>query len=484
MRSESMGFLKGPGGCREVLRIAFPLVLSTGAFTVQMFIDRVFLMWYGSDAMAAAMYGGILQFTIFSFFLGTATYVNTFVAQYDGAGESKRIGASIWQGIYFSAGAGLLIFTISPLAGSIMDWVGHDQAVRGHEAVYFRILCMGAMPRLLAATLSCFFTGRGKTWTVMCVNIAATSLNLVLDYIFIFGNWGMPELGVAGAAWATVCAGTLSMTVYFVLFLRRRSRQEHGTQSSWRFDGELFVRLMRFGLPSGIQFMLDMLGFALFVTFVGRIGAMALAATSMAFQINSLAFMPMFGFNMAVSTLVGRSLGKNRPDLAKKSTWTAASITLCYMSMVAAGYWFFPELFMAPFAMQADAAEFALIRPMVLKLLCLVAFYCLFDTGNLIFSGALKGAGDTKFVMCVTVSLNWLIMVIPSYFAVKLLEGTAGLYAAWGGLTVYVCVLSFVFLFRFLSGKWETMRVIETAPQPVPRNLPAVPTIETELGDK
>ena len=193
--------------------------------------------------------------------------------------------------------------------------------------------------------------------------------------------------------------------------------------------------------------------------------------------------MPMIGFNMAVSTLVGRSLGQNRPDLAKRSTWTAASITICYMTIIAAGYWFFPRLFMFPFAFRADPAEFALVKPMVLKLLCFVAFYCLFDTGNLIFSGALKGAGDTRFVMYVSVGLNWLLMVVPSYFAIKLFKGPTGLYLAWMALTLYVCVLSFVFLFRFLSGKWKDMRVIETMPMDIPHNIPPIPTFETELTD-
>ena len=318
----------------------------------------------------------------------------------------------------------------------------------------------------------------------MWVNIITTMLNVVLDYVLIFGKWHFPEWGIAGAAYATICASAVSTIIYFILFLQKAHRRDHATFSGWRFDGKLFVRLMRFGLPSGVQFMLDIFGFTLFVTFIGRIDSLSLAATSMAFQINSLAFMPMIGFNMAVSTLVGKSLGKDRPDLAQRSTWSAAFITMCYMTLVAAGYWFFPSVFMFPFALQANPAEYAMIKPIVLTLLRFVAFYCLFDTGNLIFSGALKGAGDTRFVMIVSVSLNWLLMVVPSYIAIKLRPGIAGLYLAWLALAVYVCVLAIVFLFRFLCGKWKTMRVIETVPQAIPRNIPAVPTIETELADK
>jgi len=364
-----------------------------------------------------------------------------------------------------------------------MDMAGHDPMVRRHEVTYFRILCFGAMPGLVASTLSCFYTGRGKTWTVMWVNIGATILNMLLDYALIFGNWHFSRLGVAGAAYATVCASTLSAIIYFILFLRQKERRNYATLSGWKFDAKLFARFMHFGLPSGVQFMLDMLGFTLFITFIGRIDTLSLAATAMTFQINSLGFMPMIGFNMAVCTLVGRSLGKNNPQLAQRCTWSAAFLTMCYMTTIAVGYWFVPEFFMYPFALQADPAEFALIKPIVARLLCFVAIFALLDTGNLIFSGALKGAGDTRFVMIVSVSLNWFIMVIPSYIAIRLVKGTAGLYLAWTALMLYVGVLAFVFLFRFLGGKWKDMRVIETTPQGIPRNMPPVPTLETEIAD-
>lgn len=476
--------LSGPGGCGEVLRLAIPLVLSTGAMTIQMFVDRIFLMWYGSDVMSAAAFGGIVSFTIFCFFLGTATYVNTFVAQYDGAGQPRRLGPAVWQGIYFSIAAGLLVTAAVFFAEPIIGIAGHEPAVRQYEVIYFRIMVLGAMPGLLSSTLSCFYTGRGKTWTVMWVNIVATGLNVVLDYGLIFGNWGFPEMGIAGAAWATVFASILSTIIYAVLFLQKKYQSKFRTLSGYKFDVDLFVRLMRFGLPSGTQFMLDVLGFTVFIALVGRISTICLAASSVTWQINSLAFMPMIGFNIAICTLVGRYLGQNRPDLAQRSTWSAFGIAMLYMITVSSGYWLFPKLFLYPFSIHADPIEFALLEPIVIRLLCFVAFYCLLDSCNLIFSGALKGAGDTRYVMIVSVSLNWLIMVIPAYLAVRFAEGTNGLYLAWAALTAYVCVLAIVFLKRFLAGKWKSMRVIEAAPQVMPQNIPAIPTVEAELPER
>jgi len=225
--------------------------------------------------------------------------------------------------------------------------------------------------------------------------------------------------------------------------------------------------------------MLDILGFTLFVVFVGRIDAVSFAASSMVFQINTLSFMPMIGFGIATTVLVGRALGANKPHIAQKATITAAKLTFGYMITIAVGYWVFPNLFMLPFEARASAQQMEAMRPIAKTLLYFVSIYCIFDTGNIIFSAALKGAGDTKFVMYVSLVLNWLIMVIPSWLAITFLRGRTALYGAWAALTAYVCALAILFFLRFLAGKWKSMRVIEKAPA-LPSTMPAVPTVETE----
>ena len=471
---------KGQGGCGQVLKIALPLILSTSAMTIQLFVDRVFLMWYDREAMSAAMLAGILNFTAFSFFLGTAAYVNTFVSQYDGAGRPNRIGAAIWQSIYFSVAAGILMAGLFFFAEPIMNLVGHAESIRSYETTYYKILVIGAMPALLAASMSCFYTGRGKTLVVMWIAIVRTAVNIIFDYALIFGNWNMPRLGIAGAAIATVISTIVACMIYLILFFNQKNRRNFATARGWRFDRGLFGRLMRFGIPSGVQFMLDIFGFAMFIVFVGRIDTVSFAATSMTCQINTLSFLPMIGFSIATSTLVGRAIGRNDPALAQRSTYSAAAMTLTYMTLIAAGYWFFPQVFMYPFKSQADLAQFEAIRPIVEKLLCFVAVYCIFDTGNLIFSAALKGAGDTFFVMVSSTLLNWIVLVIPSCLAITFLKGRQSLYVAWFALTSYVSLLAILFLCRFLNGKWKTMRVIEMPVPTVPSTMPELPTIETE----
>lgn len=479
---------QGPGGCRQVLHLAFPLILSTGTSTIQMFIDRVFLTWHSTDTMSAAMPAGITAFVFISFFMGTGNYVNTFVAQYTGANRPWRVGPAVWQGIYFSLLAGIVMIAVIPLAESIFRWFDHAHSIQVNEVIYFKVLCYGMTPTVLTATVSCFFTGRGKTWIVLYLNLVATLINIALDYYLIFdtvtlGPWHFAGagMGIAGAGWATVIAATVSAALFLIAFLKKKYRTEFASLSGFKPDLEIFKRLMKYGLPNGVQFCLDMTSFALFVAFVGRINATSLAATNIAFQINMLAFMPMIGLGIALSTLVGQALGKNNPTLAARSTWSALYMTTGYMSLIALGFWLIPGVFIFAFKACADPGEFAAIEPIVKTLLCFVAFYCIFDSGNIIFSAALKGAGDTRFVMCMTVSLSWIVMVLPTIFIIKNQWGPGnGLYLAWGFASAYVCLLAILFLLRFLNGKWKTMRVIEQIPPSIPTKLPEIPTIEVE----
>jgi multidrug resistance protein, MATE family len=346
----------------------------------------MFLAWYSPEAIAAAMPAGILNYAVMSFFIGTAGYVSTFVAQYHGAGMGQRIGPALWQGIYFSLLGGIFLLGLIPLAGPGFDLVGHDAAVRRNEIVYFQYLCLGGFPVIASSTLSGFFTGLGRPWPVMWANVLATMLNLVGDYVLIFGRWGFPEMGMKGAAIATVASGAFSLVFYAAMMARPAYETDYSTLSGWRIDRGLFLRLVKFGVPSGVQFFLDMAGFTAFVLIVGRLGTVSLAATNIAFNINTLAFMPMIGFGIAVSVLVGRYIGRGRPDLATRSTYSGFCMTLLYMTTVAALYVLVPGVFTAPFAAGSEAALFPEIRRLTEVLLRFVALYSIFDTMNIIFA--------------------------------------------------------------------------------------------------
>ena len=451
------------GGYREVLVVAVPLILSTATWSVQHFVDRMFLTWYSPETIAAAMPAGMLNFTIISLFMGTAGYVSTFVAQYYGAKRYHRIGPAIWQGIYISLFGGLVLLCVIPLAEPAFRLIGHSPKIQQHEIIYFQILCLGGGAYIGSYALSGFFSGRGKTWPVMWVNVATTIVNLVLDYALIFGRWGFPELGIKGAAIATVVAGVFSLLVFFVLLFAGGNDHIYHTRRGWRLEKDLLGRLLRFGFPSGVQFFLEIGAFTGFVLVVGRLGTASLAATNIAFNINTLAFMPMIGCGIAISILVGQYLGSEKSDIAQAAVYSGFHLTFVYMTTIAAAYVLLPDLFVSPFAHNADPEGFAEIYGYSVVLLRFVAIYCLFDTMNIIFCSAIKGAGDTRYVMIMTTILSVFILIIPVYLTVEVLE--AGLMVAWVFATAYVISLGVTFYLRFLGGKWRSMRVIEQEPQ-------------------
>lgn len=452
-----------PNGYRQVLAISLPLVASMGSITVMQFTDRMFLANYSLDAIAAALPAGIVSFTFIAFFMGVASYTNAFVAQYTGAQAPNRVGAAIWQGIYFSLLSAVLLALLYFIADILFDLIGHSTPIRSLEVTYFKILTLGAGLAVLGSAMACFYTGRGLTWTVMLVHISGATVNIPLDYCLINGIGPFPELGIVGAGVATVAAYCIIVIILSILIFRRANRKTFGTWKNRGFDKKLFKRLLRYGLPSGIQFFLEIFGFTFFIQMLGRLGDLELAASNIVLSIETLSFLPMVGFHIGNATLVGQAIGRRRPEEGTSATTSALHITMAYMMLVAAVFVFMPEPLLRLFkADYQNAAQYAEIMDLGVILMRFVAAFCFFDALNLIFSGAIKGAGDTRFIMWTIAALSIGVMIAPVYIAIELLG--AGLYTAWAMATLYVCALGIAFMLRYRQGKWKKMRVIEDHP--------------------
>jgi MATE family multidrug resistance protein len=452
----------GPGGGREVALLAYPLILGHLSFTVQTFVDRIFLTWYSAEAVAGAVTGLLAVWSVMALFTGTGEYLTTFVAQYLGARRLERIGPAMWQGFYFSAGAGLLVAALAPLAGPAFDLAGHAPALRRYEVEYARTLLLGAFPVILMATLSTFFAGRGQTQAVLRVNVIATAANVVLDYLLIFGRAGFPEMGVTGAALATILSQAAGSLVYVALILRPEYRRSYGTLAGWRPEPGLVLRLVRFGMPTGLQYSLEVGAFAVFMVIVGRIGTLELAASGIAFNLNMIVFMPMVGLAIAVSSLVGRYLGADRPEVAERAVRSALAMSFAYMAACGLLYVLGAPLLLAPYAAGADPATWPRIAEVATVLLRFVAVYSIFDMMNLVHAAGLRGAGDTVYPMLLTLVLAWLAMLVPAWVGCVVLG--AGAYFAWSTASLYVVLLGLLMRSRFRSGRWKSLRVIEPAP--------------------
>lgn len=446
---------------REVIRICLPLVISLSATTVMEFTDRVFLANYSIDAISAALPAGITSYLFLAFFGGVGGYAGVFIAQYTGRGNPLKIGTVLWQGIYFTLASGLFLYLLAIFATeSIFLLAGHPEGVRQLEEIYFSILCKGSILHVAMVTLSTFFTGRGLTRPVMVITFLGVFINIPLDYALIFGRWGLPQLGIEGAAIATVVAWGVNVLFLVGLIFTKKNDQLFGVFSSFRFDRGIFVRLMRFGIPGSLQFTMDILAFTLFILLVGRIGKAELAATNIVLSINALAFMPSMGVSQGMSVLVGQALGRKKPALAALYVRSGCQLLITYILVIDLIFLFAPDFVLAPFmASEQGAASQLLVFGYGKTLLKIVAAYLFFDALYMVFSGALRGAGDTKFMMLAIGIASPLCLVLPVYIGIEYFQ--ISITTAWLWVLVFITVLFLLALLRYKQGLWKKMLVIE-----------------------
>jgi len=446
-----------PGGWRELLRVSFPLILSSGSISIQQFINRIFLSHWSTASVAAAMPAGALNWSLMSVFIGTAFYVSTFISQYTGSGQHAMVGKAMWQGIWVGVFGAFAMLIPYALAQQFFTFFGHPPEVIVEEVTYFRTLSLATFPLVACGALSCFFSGRGDTWTTLWVNLGTAILNCVLDYLMIFGHGPFHAMGILGAGYATLIANSIAMIVYLLLVFRKSIDKTYSTRSGWRIDIVLMKRLLYFGLPNGLHWFVDVAGFTIFNLMLGRLGMLALGATNIAFQVDMLGLIPMQGIGIGVSILVGQYIGANKPDNAERAGYSGMQIALVYILPLSIAYVFVPEIFLFLFrdAQGHNDAMLAIAAP----LLGFAALVSLFDAVAIATSSAIKGAGDTHFVVWFAALTSPFLLILPTWLSLTIFH--RGLYTVWTIAITYWCCLGVVFFLRFRQGKWKSMKVIE-----------------------
>ena len=457
-QSVSLWWISKCGG-REVLWIAIPLIISSGTWAIMNFADRVFLTWYNPIATGATLAAGSYFFVIVAIPFGIMTLTNAFVSQYYGAGQHQRIGPAVWQGVFLSFLLIPIYILAEPMFASVFTWFNHEPELVAAERQYLRISIYSVGALVANEALQAFFIGRGKMHVVMVISLISLLLNVVLDYCWIFGLWGFPEWGIAGAAAAT----TVSIWVKFLLFLAMMclasgKNDKFHVWRGFKIDTVIMKRLLWFGIPAGLEFVLEHGCFTMFSLLVGTIGKDALAATSIAFSLNALSFMPIIGMGLAVMSMVGNELGRNRPDLASKAAISALIISLVSNMFLMIFYVFFPGLLIYAYTAYSNPEDIIPIRDMTIVILRFVAVYLLFDGISLTFMSVIKGAGDTFFLLAATLIMAP-ILPLACYIGIKWYG--LGLYGCWTIMTIWICLFAMIFIVRFWSGRWKTKRVIE-----------------------
>ena len=447
------------GGYRHVLRLVVPMVLSNAAFTVMQFTDRVLVARFSSDAIQAAMPAGILTFCLMSLFTATAGYAGTFVAQYHGAGDRRATirscAAGVWLTILFLPFFAALL----PLCSWILSLAARDAALFALEDRYAFWMLLGAPFVSLHWVLSGYLTGRNRVVANALVTVVGCVGNVALDVWLIFGGRGVPALGLEGAGIATFVSVVLQDAILAVVILAEREVRATPLRELLRPDWGLVRRIVRFGLPAGVQLCFDMASFSVFVLLTGRLDELSLATSNVAFSINNLAFAPLLGFSNVAAILAGQFQGAGKPGLAQGSVMRCLRLAWTYMALCAVAFLLLPETLLGAFRSPDAPYSAAEMAKLGRVLLAMLAAWGMFDTMNVVFLGALKGAGDTRFAMAWLLGTEWALYVPAVALAMVAFDG--GILAAWWIQLAYIVLLSAGLYVRWRRGKWMSIRLVE-----------------------
>ncbi len=445
---------------QKILAIAWPLIVANSFWNIQLTIDRLFLGDYSTGALGAAVTVMGVFWTPMALLQQTAAYLMTFVAQFHGAKNFSMIGPAVWQAVYVSIVGGILFLLLIPAAQPIFLTFGHPPELLSLEVDYFTAICWSALPTALLAVASGYYTGLERTRIIILINAFGMVVNAIFDYLLISGRHGFPELGIAGAGYATVIANAVAALFGLWLIFFREHHPLYRLRSSWRMDLHLMGRFLRFGLPAGAQWALEGLAFTVFLIIIGRLpeGAAALSASSIAVTLMMLSVLPAMGVAQAVSVMLGHKLGEKKPEEAAAIVRSGVHLTFLYIAVVGATFVLFPNFYLGWFENKRDLELWSRVSSMATILLLFVAFFTFFDSLNLMFSFALKGAGDTRFVSLVALLLPWPLMVIPSWL---LRDMQGAIYWAWAAASLFGVTQAVIFWQRFAGGKWKRMSVID-----------------------
>lgn len=439
------------GSVKEAWQLAYPTVIGMLSATLMWTVDTMLLGRVGKVELAAAGFGGVLIWTLYTFFVGVVQGVATFVSQAKGAGRLRECPVFAWQGLYLSvAGAAILYLFLWK-----MDWIlalARPAPEVVHECLrYTRVRMAGAYFLLATFAFHAFFRGIGDMKTPMAISIISNGVNLVLDLLLIYGLGPFPRLTTMGAGLATAIADLSAAALGLFLFLRPRIHRVYGSRSEHPFRLDVMKRLVKVGAPIGGQFFLDMGSFTIFMAIMGRLGTDQLAASQIGIQLLSFSFMPANGIAKAATTMVGQYLGAGRKALAERCGWVALRMNLVYCCFVAAAFligrqWCF-RIFTADEAVVAAG----------LSVLPLLALFQFGDAVQMTLTNALHGAGDTRYPMiAIAASAYGIFVPLSLLFAYRLGWGIVG---GWFGGVVHFAVLGSILLARYRHGKWKHLQI-------------------------
>lgn len=447
-----------PGGIKELSILALPMIISTACDGVMTFTDRLFLARVGSEQMNAALGGGIAYQALIFFFVGLTGYSTALVAQYFGAGQKGNATKAAFQAILVTIIAWPVILALKPLAFRYFHFMHIPPSQIGYQIDYLNILIWGGLFGMLRYTLGCYFSGIGKTRIVMVATLAAMIINVVFDYILIFGKLGLPAMGVKGAALATVAGSFAAMVILIIAYLNRTNRREFHVLKSFSFDFDIMKKLIYFGTPAGLEMFLNFLAFSAMVSIFHSKGDVAATATTIMFNWDMVSYIPLLGIEIAVTSLVGRYIGARQPEVAHNAAISAVKVGIFYSVVILFLFIFIPEVLVRMFHPDTYSQIFEDSVPVAVRMIQIASLYVLAEAVMTALIGALRGGGDTHFTMITSVIAHWLFVPIL-YVALNIFHFTIA--TSWLMLVIFFLIFCSVLFFRFRSGVWKNIKVID-----------------------
>lgn len=450
-------FSQQQGNLRDALRIVLPLVLAMGANAVNQFTDRIFLARFSDAAIQASLPGGILSWLFVCLLVATAGYSGTFVAQYHGAGSRRDAAAACGQGIWLTLLSLPLLLVTIPLGHAIFDLCGHAPSVVADEKAYYDILQLGGVFCILGAVLSGYFAGVGRTRIIGVATVLGNLSNILLDWMFIFGHCGCDAWGIRGAGWATALAAAVPCIILGTATLFDDGLRGRRVLTALRLRPTLLRQIVRYGFPSGLHQFFDCATFAIFVMLTGRFDAMSFAVSNIAFSINHLSFAPLVGLSQGAQVLAGQFQGAHDPQATIRATKSCLLLALSYVALFASMILLFPNQLMTLFRGDASAFDPVAFNQLGHTLLWLLLTWAAFDATGLVLGGALKGTGDTKFVMW-SLSLVSLGLWVPALFLI--MRFAPSVTHLWITMPFYCGACTLIAFIRFARGAWKRHRLV------------------------
>ncbi|MCD5416706.1 MATE family efflux transporter [Candidatus Bipolaricaulota bacterium] len=441
-----------PDRSRTVIRLAYPVVLGMISITLLNVVDTAMLGRLGADPLAAAGISAVGYFAIVFSLAGIGIGVQTLTARRYGEKKYRQCGEVLNAGLLLALIAGIPFVAASGwIANAIAPLLSHDPLVTELGAVFLFYRFLGAPFLLFNMVYRGFFGGVGKTGQLMISAILVTVINILLNYLLIFGHGGFPKMGIAGAAIASTIATGIG-TVYFLLVsLSRSYRVQFRPYRSLTRSFFWFSPIVRLSLPVIGQRMIGNGSFFAFFSIVARIGTLELAASSIIRSVIGLSIMPAIGIGVAAAALVGQNMGAKSAEQAEGLAWEGAKLAVYLMAAVGLLLIVFPRAIFSIYT--ADPAVIALGRiPLIL-----LGMTQAFGGVALVIGQALQGAGNTRYVMLVELFVCSLLYLPLAYLLGLHLQ--LGIIGAWTGEFVYWLAIALLVGWKFKRGTWKKIRV-------------------------